>query len=258
MARKKDEEKGFRLLNSYQAHFEKMTDADAGKVIKAIFSYVNDGEVPELCGAAEIAFSFIENQLSRDLAEYESKCRRNRENGAKGGRPKQAEKVAEDVGEMETHENPEKPNGYFGLSERGEIPDDKEAVAPQAEPQTASEKPKKKTKPLRKDYPEGFERFWKAYPRNVDKGLAYDKYAARIKDGFSPEELEAAAIRYRQQCELMHTEPKYIKHAKTFLGPSGAFMEYLPKKQEAPKAVTDGYDEVDFNSYIKGGADGHD
>lgn len=77
-----------------------------------------------------------------------------------------------------------------------------------------------------------FEDFWKSYPRKVDKGQAYKKYSARRKDGFSAEELKAAAENYRKQCERQKTEQQYIKHAKTFLGESLSFAEYIPKSQE--------------------------
>lgn len=89
------------------------------------------------------------------------------------------------------------------------------------------------TKSNSNKYGPEFEEFWKIYPRKVDKGQAYKTYKARIKDGFSPDDLKAAAESYRRQCEREHTEQKYIKHAKTFLGTNLSFTEYIPKKTEA-------------------------
>lgn len=77
-----------------------------------------------------------------------------------------------------------------------------------------------------------FEEFWKIYPRKVDKGQAFKTYKARIKDGFSPEDLKQAAEAYRKQCEREHTEQKFIKHAKTFLGSTLSFTEYILKNQQ--------------------------
>lgn len=79
----------------------------------------------------------------------------------------------------------------------------------------------------------GFNEFWKIYPRKNDKGQAYRKYKARIKDGYSPDELIAAATAYAAECKRQRTEQQYIKHAKTFLGDSTPFLEYISKKQEA-------------------------
>lgn len=83
-------------------------------------------------------------------------------------------------------------------------------------------------------YGKEFETFWSVYPKKADKGQAYKKYKARIKDGFSPEELLQAAGAYGKQCERQHTDQQYIKHAKTFLGDSLPFTDYLPRKQEQP------------------------
>ncbi len=79
-------------------------------------------------------------------------------------------------------------------------------------------------------YTTDFEAFWSIYPRKVDKGQAYKKYQARMKDGFSPEELLQAAECYARQCQTQRTEPQYIKHAKTFLGDATPFVDYIPKK----------------------------
>lgn len=120
----------------------------------------------------------------------------------------------------------------------------------QGEPTEPPEKPEQtKEKPGSK-YGQEFEEFWKIYPRKVDKGQAYKTYKARIKDGFSPDDLKAAAESYRRQCEREHTEQKYIKHAKTFLGTNLSFTEYIPKKtevdQKQPGEATSGQDANPF------------
>lgn len=83
-----------------------------------------------------------------------------------------------------------------------------------------------------------FEEFWEVYPKKVDKGEAFKKYKARRNDGYSAEEILAAAKAYKAECERKHTEKQYIKHAKTFLGPSLSFTEYIPKNQEPAPAQT--------------------
>lgn len=88
-------------------------------------------------------------------------------------------------------------------------------------------------------YSSTFEEFWKAYPRKVDKGQAYKKYQARLKDGFTPDELLEAAMNYAKQCTKERTEQKFIKHAKTFLGDSTPFIEYISKRHETEKKAFD-------------------
>ena len=232
MGKKSEEKKSFKLYNDYKKHFDQMTDEDAGKVIKAILAYVNFEDFPELDGAAGMAFSFIEAQLSRDRIAYDKKCETNKVNGSKGGRPpkKTEEDPAGNKEPKETQQNPEKPFGYFGFQEK------------------PTETEKEKKKPTRTEYPEGFNSFWDVYPRNADKKLAYKQYAARVKDGYSPEELLAAAQAYRNECERKRTPKEYIKHAKTFLGVGGSFEEYLPKGDQPQQ--TDGYGEVNFRDYL--------
>ena len=92
-----------------------------------------------------------------------------------------------------------------------------EAEAPEKSPE---EKPEK--------YGKEFEEFWAFYPRKADKGASFKKYKARIKDGYSPDELLTAAKNYKAQCDRDHTDQKYIKHGKTFLGESLPFTEYIP------------------------------
>lgn len=82
-----------------------------------------------------------------------------------------------------------------------------------------------------------FEEFWSIYPKKVDKGEAFKKYKARRGEGYSAEEILAAAIAYKAECEKKHTDRQYIKHAKTFLGPSLSFAEYIPRNQQEPEAT---------------------
>ena len=76
-----------------------MTDEQAGKLLKAILTYVN-GTDPEFDDpVAMVAFQPVRMQLERDHQSYVNTVIRNRENGRKGGRPKK------------TQEN---PVGYLG------------------------------------------------------------------------------------------------------------------------------------------------
>lgn len=105
------------------------------------------------------------------------------------------------------------------------------APGPPAEPA----EPKAAKAPAKKSddqYGEGFRRFWEAYPKKRDKATAYKKYQARIKDGYSPEELIGAAEEYAKECQREHREEKYIKMAKTFLGDNMPFADYVPKKKD--------------------------
>lgn len=228
MAKASDDKKAFYLYNDYIDHVELMSDEDAGKLFKAILRYENGRETGELSGVATIAFSFIKNQLDRDADKYEEICRKNRQNGMKGGRPRK--KQEHDENQQVPSENP------------------KNQSVPKVDPEDAEQGTEVKKK-SEKQFPKNFEEFWSVYPRKDDKGMAYAKYTARIKDGFSPEELISAAKAYAEQCRRNRTEKQYIKQAKTFLSDKTPFTDFL-KDENAVENENDGYGEVDFSKLI--------
>ena len=92
------------------------------------------------------------------------------------------------------------------------------------------------SKPVKKSKNEekmtGFEEFWSAYPkeRRVGKAEARKKYQDRLNDGWSPAELIEAARNYASETAARHTEPRYIKHPKTFLSENTPFADYIKKR----------------------------
>lgn len=85
------------LYTSYKEQLTLLSDSDKGKLIMALFDYAETGIVPELDGMPLMAFAFIRSQIDRDTIAYEKKCRKNSENGAKGGRPpKQQNMIAKE------------------------------------------------------------------------------------------------------------------------------------------------------------------
>lgn len=84
-------------------------------------------------------------------------------------------------------------------------------------------------------YSAHFEEFWKCYQKKNDKARAYEQYNARLKEGFSEEELLSACKNYMTECEREHREKKYIKDGKTFLSIHRPFIDYLPTKEEKSK-----------------------
>lgn len=99
-------------------------------------------------------------------------------------------------------------------------------AAPPADPAGGGDPPKT---PPETQYTPVFEAWWAEYPRKTDKGMAYKKYLARRKDGYSDAELMIAAKNYAAQCKKFRTEKQYIKHPKTFLSDALPFLEFIPK-----------------------------
>ena len=76
-----------------------------------------------------------------------------------------------------------------------------------------------------------FENFWSAYPRKKEKAKAYKAYCARLKDGFSEDELFQAAQGYATECRKDRRAEKYIKLGATFLSASTPFTDYLENEK---------------------------
>lgn len=81
----------FILYTAQKAMIDKLTDEQAGKLIKAIFSYVeNNEENPELDFALDLVFTSFKISLDKDKKKYEETCEARARAGSKGGKQKVA------------------------------------------------------------------------------------------------------------------------------------------------------------------------
>jgi len=78
------------------------------------------------------------------------------------------------------------------------------------------------------DYPPEFESFWSVYPRKVEKPGAFKVWQRVSKNGSTPEQLLSAAKNYAEDMKQKgRLGTEYVKHAATFLGPKGAYLDYI-------------------------------
>lgn len=75
------------LYMSYLQSLAPFTDAERGRLVMAMLNYASTGEVPQFDGNERFIWPSLQMQIDRDIETYQAKCSRNRENGAKGGRP---------------------------------------------------------------------------------------------------------------------------------------------------------------------------
>jgi hypothetical protein len=76
-----------------------------------------------------------------------------------------------------------------------------------------------------------FDSWWERYPRKVEKTPAAEAYRAALKES-SPEDLLRALDGYLVDIAENKTEPKYIKHAATFLH-KNRWRDYLDRQPKA-------------------------
>jgi hypothetical protein len=80
--------KSFLFYLDWRQHLAMLTDEERGQLLMKLLDYSETGVLPDdMGGAVGMAFSFMRAQLDRDKEKYEARCKANRENGAKGGRP---------------------------------------------------------------------------------------------------------------------------------------------------------------------------
>ena len=89
-----------KLFADASATVDLLSDAEAGRLIKALLHYSN-GVIDDLPGQEKLVFAMLKSQIYRDAASHHDFCDKQRENGKKGGRPKNP---------MVFEENPKNPS----------------------------------------------------------------------------------------------------------------------------------------------------
>lgn len=101
--------KSFIFYCDWKETFDELPDAAAGKLIKHLCSYVNDENPKTEDVLTNATFANIKQALKRDLKKYENIVERNKNNGSKGGRPKNDKKPKKAKEPSGLSGNPEKP-----------------------------------------------------------------------------------------------------------------------------------------------------
>jgi hypothetical protein len=106
-----ENKKGFILYADLLQTFSYLNLEQRGQVITWVLEYVNDQNPEPLEGLLMAVVEPIKQQLKRDLKKFEKRVESNRQNGAKGGRPKK------------TQPNPTKPKKSDGFISKPKKPD---------------------------------------------------------------------------------------------------------------------------------------
>ena len=73
---------------------------------------------------------------------------------------------------------------------------------------------------------EGFDDFWRAYPRKAGKPKTRDLWEQRRQEGVSVEEMVSAAANYAERVRKAKTQERYVKLPSTFLGSDRCWEDY--------------------------------
>ena len=106
----------FIMYHSFNSPFELLDMEQRGILITAIFEYQMYGEVKiSLTPLVNMAFVCIKDTLDRDARAYAETCKRNSENGKRGGRPRRNQAVENQVLERE-----EKTDRFFSKPKKAD------------------------------------------------------------------------------------------------------------------------------------------
>jgi hypothetical protein len=68
-----EDKKGFLMYADQREHFDQLSDEEAGRLVKHLFSYENDEDPEPVDVVTKLSFTSIKSQLKRDLVKYEVK-----------------------------------------------------------------------------------------------------------------------------------------------------------------------------------------
>lgn len=153
-------------------------------------------------------------RIDGEIEAYHAKAAKNKVNGGKGGRPKKQGLQAENKPKKTQVVSTDNP-------EQSENNPNQEPLTNNHKPITNDKEPEK-TKP---GYPDWFEDLWNRYPARSgsnEKRKALTAANARIKQGFTLDNLFSAVDRYAKFIRASGNEnTPYVMQAVRFFGPGG-------------------------------------
>lgn len=220
------EKNSFLLHKNHREIFEALPDEQAAKLLLAVFDYEETHIEPELDGVLKVAFIPIRQWLDENRASYEATCKKNTENGRKGGRPKKQADNEETQKTQRLSEKPKKAEYDYDSDSDSEYDYDYEydhegTDVPVSAPIDAPQNPKHSKQVKEVKYTDVFLDFWDKYPRKVNKQNAFkawkklkvnDVVFAGIIDGLKRANASPAWVK-----NIKEQTPEFIPHASTWL-----------------------------------------
>lgn len=194
---------------------EEFSPEEIGLLTLAMIEYSRDGKEPAFKDRAmRTEWKRIRERMDDDIAAYEERCEKNRENGRLGGRPKKREEENQTVFE-ETEwfsEKPRKPDSDSDSESDSEYINTNCAPAPS----------KKEVDAL-------FEELWQLYPDKKGKGKVSAADKRRLFEiGF--EHMQRAISRYVDG--LKREEWRHAQNGSTFF--HSGYIDYLDQNYTPP------------------------
>lgn len=230
----------FMLYKNWRALFDSCTDEEAGRLIKALFGFACDGEVPELDRMLSGIFMMMTQQMKADGEKWEKKCEKNAEKARKRwSKEKNADEYS-GTSENATACNSmqEDTTAYDGIQthtdkiredkiREDKISKDKNNISPNAE---------------------AFEKVWAQYPKREGKKEAFAAFERSIKKGTTVEQIESGIQAYCEHIKKCNIDRQYIKQGSTYFRQE-AWNDDYSDKSSIPDAEKPSYDIDQFEKF---------
>lgn len=189
-----------KLFCDSSATIDMLSDAEAGRLLKALMHYAND-ITDTLPGQEKLVFSMLKSQIDRDAASYQDFLDKQRENGKKGGRPKKPSL---------SDENPNNPSLFEKTQKTQEKEKEKEEI----------EIDKKET---REELPFGLTE------ADIHNSMLQDRQIEEAAKSIGLQTTEAGMIRGRELCRKYGLDKVLDAISKSVDVPKWAYVEGVLK-----------------------------
>lgn len=227
-----ERKKAFLIYCDYKQHLELLSAEECGLLFIALLDYAETRKPPKLHGATAMAFSFIKAQMDRDEAKYEERCIVNRENGAKGGRPRKST-------EEKTNKS-EKTERFLGKPKKPDTDNDADTdndmgieTDTDIESETLDADTGKNTSNGFQDH--AFATFWDAYPNKKAKANAQKAWKKLRPNNALFEKIMQAVEMQRRSEDWTKDNGRFIPYPATWI--NGGYWDNEIKEVSANGAV---------------------
>ena len=201
----------FKARNIWGAAILTLSDAEAGRLAKAIWSYTMSNEEQNLSGAEKGLFAMIQMQLDQDAQRDADISEKRASAGAAGGKQTQANA---------SKEKAEEANQAIA-SNKNKNQNKKE--------NKNQNKEHEETRAREEKTPPGFDRFWESYPRKTAKQEAIKAFEKLKPDAMLIETMVKAVERQKQSAQWQEDGGRYIPHPATWIN-QRRWEDVLPAK----------------------------
>ena len=230
--------KFIQLWESYLEDFKLLSDAEVGRLIRAMMKYKSDGTEPKLSGNERFIWPAFKRDMETSNDKYEKKSKAGQASAIR----KQNREITDNVSvEKCSEQNPTEANTVEKCSEQNSTEANIVDVccAKEKEKVKVKEKDNISFEPRRsaaEDICPFFEKLWEEYPRKRGKNRVSKKSLARInKVGYR--DMHRAIMAYREEVEGKREE--YIMHGSTFF--NGRYADYLAEAKKNAEIGEDDY-----------------